>query len=219
MTDMEKPEPPLKAPKRPVGEVCPDGETIPAAEAEDKGTPLVRAPFLTYPDEDWGRTDAWLLGDLLVAPVMEEGALSRQVDLPAANEAMAGGGWFDFWTGEPAQSGNFDVPLDSIAVFAPAGAIVPMYTDVADTLVEGPLSGLVTVDEVDVGRTVNVFASGAGSISSSFEEVDGTAYTVSGTATGPASSTVETVSGDVEVGGLTVEIRGPIVRMYAVVVR
>lgn len=184
-----------------------------AAEAQSKGTPLVRAPFLVWPDEDWGRTDAWLLGDLLVAPVMEEGALSRGVDLPSAV------GWFDFWTGQAVQSGEFDVPLDSIAVFAPVGAIVPMYTDVADTLFEGPLSGLVTADEVDTGRTVYVFASGASSISSSFTEADGTSYSVSGVATGPAESTVQADSGDVSVGGLTVQIRGPVERTYAVVVR
>lgn len=70
-----------------------------AYEAQTTGTPVVRAPFLTYPDEPWGRTDAWLLGDLLVAPVMEQGALSRQVALPAAVP------WFDYWTGEAATSG------------------------------------------------------------------------------------------------------------------
>ncbi|MSP54051.1 MAG: hypothetical protein EXR69_00350 [Myxococcales bacterium] len=184
-----------------------------AVEAQRQGTPLVRAPFLTWPDEDWARTDAWLLGDLLVAPVMEEGAVSRRVDLPAAV------GWFDFWTGEAAQTGTFDVPLDSIAVFAPVGAIVPMYTDIADTLFDGPLSGLVTADEVDTGRTVHVFASGGASVSGRFEEADGTTYTVTGTATGPAEATVRTASGDVVVAGLTVQIRGPVERTYAVVVR
>lgn len=178
--------------------------------AQATGTPVVRAPFLTYPAESWGRMDAWLLGDLLVAPVLEEGALARQVDLPS--EAS----WFDFWTGAAASSGEYAVPLDSIAVFAPSGAIVPMFTDPADTLVDGPLSGVVTRDEVDTGRTVYIFGSGS-SLSSSFTEADGTRYTVSGAAS-VAETTVDVTTGTARVGGLDVTIEGPIARRYTLVV-
>lgn len=182
-----------------------------ALVAQTLGTPVVRAPFLTYPEESWGRMDAWLLGDLLVAPVMEEGALSRRVDLPT------GPAWYDYWTGAPAASGDYSVPLDSIAVFAPAGAIVPTYTDAADTLFDGPLSGLVTRDEVDVGRTVYVFGSG-NTLSSRFSEADGTTYSVSGTSTGAAQATVQTATGTALVGGLDVSITGPVERTYTIVV-
>ncbi len=183
-----------------------------AAQAATVGTPLIRAPFLTYPAEDWGRTDAWLLGDLLVAPVMTEGAVSRQVDLPA------GVNWYDFWTGAPAVTGTHDVPLDSIAVFAPAGTIVPMYTDAPDTLVAGSLPGLLTADDVDKARTVYVYASGAGAMASAFTEGDGTTYSVSGTATGPAVGAVTTSQGTATVGGLAVAIAGPSERSYTIVI-
>ncbi len=182
-----------------------------ALVAQQEGTPLVRAPFLTYPDESWGRMDAWLLGDLLVAPVTVEGALARRVDLPT------GTSWYDFWTGAPAVSGDFDAPPDSIPVFAPAGAIVPMYTEPADTLLDGPLPGLVTRDEVDAGRTVYVFGSGS-AISSRFVEADGTTYTVSGTCTGAATTTVQTASGTASVAGLDVQIEGAVERTYSIVV-
>jgi alpha-glucosidase (family GH31 glycosyl hydrolase) len=178
--------------------------------AQVEGTPVIRAPFLLYPGESWARMDAWLLGDLLVAPVLEEGALARQVDLPGETS------WFDFWTGAPASSGEYSVPLDSIAVFAPSGAIVPTFTDPADTLVDGPLSGLVTRAEVDTGRTVYIFGSGS-SLSATFQEADGTTYTVSGAAA-TGATTVQVATGTAQVGGLDVKIDGPVERTYTLVV-
>ena len=91
-----------------------------------------------------------------------------------------------------------------------------MYTDPADTLVDGPLSGLVTRDEVDTGRTVYIFGSGQG-LSSHFVEADGTTYTVSGTAS-VAETSVDTTNGTASVGGLDVTIAGPIERRYRIVV-
>lgn len=184
-----------------------------AYEAQRTGTPLVRAPFLVYPDEPWGRTDAWLLGDLLVAPVLTEGATSRQVDLPA------GPAWFDYWTGDAATSGVYDVPLDQIAVFAPQGAIVPTYTDAPDTLRDGPLSGVVTRDEVDTARTVTVFASGATDADWRFTEADGTTYAVTGACTGPGTTAGQTANGTLTVSGLTIRITSPVERVYTVIVR
>ena len=184
-----------------------------AFEAQRSGTPLVLAPFLKYPEEPWDRMDAWLLGDLFVAPVVEQGALERQVDLPA------GAAWFDYWTGAAAESGRYDVPLDSIAVFAPRGAIIPMYTDAPDTLRDGPLPGLVTRDEVDTARTVTIFGSGSVDANYSFTEADGTVYEVSGTCTGPGSTAFSTSNGSFDVNGLHVRIQSPIERVYTVIVR
>ena len=47
------------------------------------------------------RTRPYLFGpNLLVAPVVEKGAVSREVHLPP-------GEWFDWWTGDPAPDRSF----------------------------------------------------------------------------------------------------------------
>ena len=153
------------------------------------------------------------MGDLFVAPVLEQGALDRQVDLPS------GAAWFDFWSGAPAESGRYDVPLDSIAVYAPRGAIIPMYTDAPDTLRDGPLSGLVTRDEVDTARTVTIFGSGSVDADFRFTEADGTRYEVTGSCTGPGTTAFSTANGSFDVNGLHIRILSPVERVYTVIVR
>ena len=68
-------------------------------------------------------TDEYLFGkELLVAPVVQEGATSRSVYLPGQQP------WYDFWTGEPVAGGqtiDAPPPLDRIPVYARAGSIVP----------------------------------------------------------------------------------------------
>lgn len=67
--------------------------------------------------------DEYMFGrDLLVAPVITEGAAGRNIYLPK-------GEWYDLWTGER-YSGNQTVyihcPIDRIPVFAHAGAAIPV---------------------------------------------------------------------------------------------
>jgi alpha-glucosidase (family GH31 glycosyl hydrolase) len=175
------------------------------ALAEDEGTPLVRPLFLHHPDEDWGRTDAFLLGpSLLVAPVVEQGVAGRQVDLPASTT------WYDWWSGDRVESGWFDVPVGEIAVFAPAGAIVPLYTEAPDTLVDGPLPGVITRGDVEGARTVRVFPGPAGS----FVEADGTIYRTTGTGTGAGTASATFASGTLEAGGITLTVEGSVERTY-----
>ncbi|MBM4365314.1 MAG: hypothetical protein FJ102_03810 [Deltaproteobacteria bacterium] len=178
-----------------------------AAEAESQGTPLVRPLFLHYPGEDWGRIDAWLLGpSLLVAPVLEKGALSRQVDLPADTT------WYDYWTGDKVQSGTFSAAWDEIPVFAPEGAIVPRFAGPVDTLVDGPLDGLVTLSDADTARVIRVFAGAKGS----FVEADGTTYSTDGQADSSAVATDTLDSGSISAGGLKLSISGAVARTYTV---
>jgi alpha-glucosidase (family GH31 glycosyl hydrolase) len=173
--------------------------------ARATGAPLVRAPFLHHPEQPWGRTDAYLLGpSLLVAPVLERGATSRLVDLPAGTT------WYDWWTGEVATSGTIPAPVDTIPVFAPAGAIVPLYTTIPDTLVDGPLPGLVTRSDADTERTVRVYAGARGS----FTEADGTRYTSDGTATASGSTSATLSSGELSVNGLHLIVTGSVARRY-----
>lgn len=107
-----------------------------AAEAADTGLPMWRALAIHDGQDEavWGITDQVLLGSgLMIAPVMEAGAVKRSVYLPA-------GRWFPF-DGGAALTGpttiEVEAPLSEIPVFARAGTIVPMYPDGVMTLVRG----------------------------------------------------------------------------------
>jgi alpha-glucosidase/alpha-D-xyloside xylohydrolase len=90
-----------------------------------RGMPVMRALWLHYPDdpEAAGRGDEYLWGaNLLVAPVVEKGAVARQVYLPH-------GGWYDFWTGEQVVGGREitrKVDLETIPIYVRAGSLVPL---------------------------------------------------------------------------------------------
>lgn len=76
-------------------------------EASENGLPAQRPLFLHHPNEPAAFTvqDQYLYGaDLLVAPVIEEGALQRRVILPGE------GIWRHCWTGEDFAPGTHDFP-------------------------------------------------------------------------------------------------------------
>lgn len=79
------------------------------------GLPVMRHLVLEYPGDPQAAQaeDQFLLGDLLVAPVVEEGAQERYVYLPI-------GCWTDIWTGEELEGGR------TILAGAPIGRI-PLY--------------------------------------------------------------------------------------------
>lgn len=87
-----------------------------AEEAAETGMPVVRPLFFEYPDEEecYSINDQYLLGsDMLVAPVLEQGARAREVYLPE-------GLWRDYWSGEIHDGGeriDCSAPLDRIPVF------------------------------------------------------------------------------------------------------
>jgi alpha-glucosidase (family GH31 glycosyl hydrolase) len=94
-------------------------------ECAATGMPIMRSLWLHYPDDPKavGRGDEYLWGkDILVAPVVEQGATSRNVYLPK-------GDWYDFWTGEHMEGGREvvrPVDLETIPLFVRAGAILPL---------------------------------------------------------------------------------------------
>lgn len=96
-----------------------------AWQAYKTGLPLMRPMWLHYPDDERCRTlaDQFLWGrDMLIAPVYEKGATSRQVYLPK-------GEWYDWWTEAKtagAQTITRKVDLSVLPIYVRAGAIIPM---------------------------------------------------------------------------------------------
>ncbi len=95
-----------------------------AAEAHRTGAPILRHMVLEYPKDPRSATAEYqyLLGEsLLVAPVIEQGALTRKLYLPP-------GEWVSYWTGEHFQGGadlTVPAPLDQIPILVRAGSILP----------------------------------------------------------------------------------------------
>lgn len=88
-----------------------------AGEAAHTSAPLLRHLMLVFPDDARSRavSDQFMLGDeLLVAPVVTEGAITRLVYLPP-------GLWFHVWTGHRYNGGHtieIDAPLGQPPVFS-----------------------------------------------------------------------------------------------------
>ena len=92
-------------------------------QASQTGVPAMRPLFLDYPDDENTAklNDEFLFGDdLLVAPVVFQGATTRDIYLPR-------GDWFDFWTGKKFTGGQTmqqAVTIDSIPIFVRTGGII-----------------------------------------------------------------------------------------------
>ncbi|WP_223694040.1 glycoside hydrolase family 31 protein [Leifsonia poae] len=93
--------------------------------------PLMRPLYFDHPDDPavWSTQPQWMLGDdILVAPVLEPGAATWPVYLPA-------GEWVDAWTGGRHEGGatlTVETPLDRIPVFlrpAAAESLLGLFRD------------------------------------------------------------------------------------------
>ena len=97
-------------------------------QACTSGIPVMRALVMDFPQDPAVRniSDQYLFGpEILVAPIMQEGATQRKVYLPA-------GAWTDFWN-EATYCGpqwiEISAPLDRLPLFVRQGAIIPMGPD------------------------------------------------------------------------------------------
>ncbi|HEX8007806.1 MAG TPA: glycoside hydrolase family 31 protein [Trebonia sp.] len=97
--------------------------------AHTEGLPPMRPLFLNFPADEtcWEIDDQFLLGDdLLVVPVVVEGATERRVYLPA------GARWLDAWTGAAHPGGQWltaPAPLERIPVYVRDGGTVEPFGD------------------------------------------------------------------------------------------
>lgn len=91
-------------------------------EAHEKGTPAIKPLFYDFPEDKraWEEEEAYLFGhDLLVSPVMEAGATSKSVYLPA------GAKWTEVYTGKVYDGGQqvtAEAPIQEIPLFVKNGA-------------------------------------------------------------------------------------------------
>ena len=103
-------------------------------EAGERGLPAQRPLFLHYPEDHslFAVQDQFLYGaDLMVAPVIEAGAVARRVVLPGA------GVWRHCWTGADFAPGRHEVaaPIGRPPVFyRPDSAFAPLFAGLAEVL-------------------------------------------------------------------------------------
>lgn len=103
-------------------------------QATEHGWPVQRPLFLHYPDDPalWRVQDQFLYGaDLLVAPVIEEGAIARPVVLPGEQT------WRHCWTGEDFAPGDHQIaaPIGRPPVFyRPESPFAALFASLAQEL-------------------------------------------------------------------------------------
>ena len=97
--------------------------------ATEQHEPIIRPTFYDFPEDEacYLDCDDFMLGsDLLVAPVVTQGAQTREVYLPLGPAA-----WFDFHNGQRFEAGRTHTvaaPLDVLPLFTRAGASIPIST-------------------------------------------------------------------------------------------
>ena len=95
-------------------------------QEQQTGLPVMRPLVLHYADDPEVRNlnTEFLVGEqMLVAPVLEQGATRRMVYLPE-------GVWYDYWTGEMIQGKQYilrDAPIEVCPIYLKAGSIIPTY--------------------------------------------------------------------------------------------
>lgn len=98
-----------------------------AQKAVEKDQPLMRHLILDYSDDKkvWDIDDEYMIGNLLIAPVIDQGIKSRNIYLP-------NGIWYDLWTGEKITGGKNiekESPLNRIPLFLREGGAIALNLD------------------------------------------------------------------------------------------
>ena len=108
----------------------------------ESGAPFMRGLFMDFGNDPKIANigDEYMFGpSLLVAPVTEQGRVSREVYLPAGTD------WFNFWTNERFRGGQVvtvNAPIDIIPLFVRAGSILPLGEPVENTNQTQKIAGL-----------------------------------------------------------------------------
>lgn len=102
-------------------------------EHERSGAPVMRPVWYEFPKDEMTYliSDQYMVGsDVMVAPVVKQGTVSREVYLPA------GADWVNWWTGEKFEGGKaqkVDAPIDRLPIFVRVGAVIPTQAVIQNT--------------------------------------------------------------------------------------
>jgi hypothetical protein len=141
-----------------------------ARQASVDGLPIIRPLVLLSPDDPniLGLRHVYHFGDeLLVAPIVQPNATTRQVYLPH-------GAWLEFWTHSRHDGGQTitwtDPDHTHLPLFVREGAIVPMLLSEVDTLCDPDYVNNPALHSLDSGLRVLIHPAGT----SRFTMFDGT---------------------------------------------
>lgn len=99
-------------------------------KGEKTGLPVMRPLVLHYENdpETYNLNGEFLVGEnLLVAPVLEQGATKKMVYLPE-------GVWYDYWSGEKIPGQQYiirEAPIDLCPIYVREGSLIPMYEEMS----------------------------------------------------------------------------------------
>ncbi len=204
-------------------------------EAVATGLPMTRHPWLVEPDDArlWTGDDyVWFLGDdLLIAPVLSEGALGREVELPAA-------GWWPLFGDAPEDSDlvTADAAMTEIPVFVRPGRALTLLAEPVDSFYPNQDAGVRGLED-STGYRVALYPDADGAAitagdspvlvgaanldgwdvsSATFDgaALPGCEEPVTGSCVGGETVTlVDVVAGRLEVGSATIDLdaEGPVV--------
>jgi alpha-glucosidase (family GH31 glycosyl hydrolase) len=128
--------------------------------AGNEGLPIIRPLVLMTQDDPntFGLQHIYLFGnELLVAPIVQPNAVTREVYLPD-------GAWFDFWT-NARHAGRQTITWTDhdpthIPLFIRDGAVVPMLLTAVDTLCDADYVNNPAVRTLDDGLQVLIYPAG-----------------------------------------------------------
>ncbi|AFK20754.1 DUF4968 domain-containing protein (plasmid) [Haloferax mediterranei ATCC 33500] len=152
-------------------------------ESSENGKPIFQPLVFQFQDDDEvrGIADQFLFGDdVLVAPVVEEGATERDVYLPDGET------WVDFWTNDVYDGGQWmtvDVPIDHLPIYVRKDSIIPMR-EVQQYTGEKPLTTLQLNTYLDEEASYSFYEDDGATNDFEDGEYNVTNFTITGTGGG-----------------------------------
>ncbi len=133
-----------------------------AVVASTDGTPVTRPTRFVYPDSTSDDATFLLGDDIFVAPVIEQGATSRDVAFPP-------GQWIHWWNGSVTSSAtevSIPAPLTELPLWRRGNAFIPMFAVDADTLEPATAPTVTSYSDPAYGRELRLVISPDGSATS-----------------------------------------------------
>lgn len=135
-------------------------------EAQEFGWPITRHPFMVYPEDRSFWSDMhyvhFLGDDVLVAPVLEEGATARELYVSA--DVL----WWDLLGGDTGSdrvtSGLDSAPVTEIPVFVRGGTVLPLLGEVVDSFYGAEDENITDLEDIAGTYRVALYGSESGEV-------------------------------------------------------